>query len=654
MPGHWSNLILRSAIMLHVVFSTQIVLRADERSPIVRAPAKHWYDPDWPTVRMALLTKCVKCHRAGTERTDLTTYDSVLAAVNEDGDPLVRPGEPDESPIFEHVVWNVLESDDSKFDDEPLMPPEKTEWLSLGQLDAMRRWISNGAQLSACGQPPETAPVSELDFPSAKLCAGCHPKQYDEWSRSMHAYAQHSPVFQAFNETLIERTSGTIGTFCSRCHTPIGTSLGENESVPNICRSRISMEGITCVACHRRSTGHYKNNGRLPIEPGELNETCMYGPFESSFAGDVGQHLSKRNPYIKSSQFCGECHDVVAPNGVRNEEAFSEWQHSPAATKGITCQQCHMGPVQGQPFADCQRPQGRAALVPGVDQDELPLRHLTDHTFAGPDHSMLPDTEFPHVLDWMYETDYRDPPLLTQHQRDTLQTLRKRNRVHLQKAHDKRLEVLTGAACLVVQHPDVARPGRRIHVSVDVRNNVAGHNFPTGFSAERQLWVHITVCDPNGNTIFASGDLDHNHDLRDEHSHEVVLGHLHHDRHLLNFQNQFTGLTNKGTERTLVISVNRHQLPISILRPANTPVASFGRAPDFRIAKGSLPPLGTLGETYPIDLPKQSGHYTVQVRLLFRNLPPVLLDEVGAPHLKRQLQIVVIDQYQGTLKVGAL
>ena len=38
-----------------------------------------------------------------------------------------------------------------------------------------------------------------------------------QWSRSMHAYAQHSPIFEAFNLTLIERTGGTIGTFCTRC-----------------------------------------------------------------------------------------------------------------------------------------------------------------------------------------------------------------------------------------------------------------------------------------------------------------------------------------------------------------------------------------------------------------------------------------------------
>lgn len=112
----------------------------------------------------------------------------------------------------------------------------------------------------------------------------------------------------------------------------------------------------------------------------------MYGPFDAPTSKEVGSHVSAHLNYIKSSQFCGECHDVTNPAGMRLEEAFSEWQNSPAAKSGTTCQHCHMGPVQGLPFVDNQRPLGRAAVVPGVSADKIPLRHLSDHTFAGPDY----------------------------------------------------------------------------------------------------------------------------------------------------------------------------------------------------------------------------------------------------------------------------
>ncbi|MCA9270043.1 MAG: hypothetical protein KDA41_16290, partial [Planctomycetales bacterium] len=614
----------------------------------------HPFDPDWPDVFLIVQAKCIGCHRAGNtqELCDLSTYAAIIGAKDWEGSPLVRPGAADDSSLFTMCQWNVHAQRDSDLPGEPEMPPQRSEWLTAGQLQTLRRWINNGALEYKLPDTCSPRPLIESDFPSAKVCKSCHPNQYKDWSRSMHAYAQHSPVFEAFNLTLIERTGGTIGTFCSRCHTPIGTSVGENESRRNVNRSRMSREGITCVVCHRRSARLYKSSGRVPIEPGHVTDSCVYGPFaDADTSVSVGGHHSQALPYIKTSQFCGECHDVFSPEGVRLEEAFSEWQNSPAAKEGITCQQCHMGPVQGVPIADCDRPLGRAAVVPGVMPETFPLRHLTDHTFAGPDYSLLPDTEFPEKLDWMYEIDYRDPRQLTPYHEKTLADLRRGNREQLRKADEKRYELLANAAEISVAAPCEARAGRTAKLHVDVHNKVAGHSFPTGFTAERQLWVSVVVRDPAGEVVFASGDLDENGDLRDEHSHEVLVGHIPHDRSLLNFQNKFIALSNKGTDRSVVISVNRNLAPLNVLRPATGISASFGRPGVFRIAKGSLPPLATIGQDYDIGLPGCPGEYTYCVRLNFRHLPPTLLDHIGTPHLKPLLEVVVIDQREGIIHV---
>ena len=71
----------------------------------------------------------------------------------------------------------------------------------------------------------------------------------------------------------------------------------------------------------------------------------------------------------------------------------------------------------------------------------------------------------------------------------------------------------------------------------------------------------------------------------------------------------------------------------------------------FRIAKGSLPPLRTVGQNYPIPLGDCAGRYRIEARLNFRHLPPVLLDKIGTPHLKHQLEVVVIDRYVGYVDV---
>ncbi|MGY8768009.1 MAG: multiheme c-type cytochrome [Pirellulales bacterium] len=619
--------------------------------PHTVTPGNYPYDPDWPDVYLILMNKCSGCHRPGTDVSDLTSYESFIDAVAND-EPIITPGDPENSTLWTTVDWNVHQDPNSSAPDEPEMPEAKADWLTAGQIETMYRWIANGALQYQLPEGCSNLPVTEIDFPSAKQCVGCHENQYKEWSSSPHAYAQHSPIFEAFNLTLQEKTSGTLGTFCSRCHTPIGTALGEDGNRRNVNRSRISMEGITCVTCHRRSTKHYKSNGRVPIEPGKLLDHCMYGPFDDGVGGDaVGSHKSAGFSYIKSSQFCGECHDVTSPQGVRLEEAFSEWQNSPAAKQGTTCQACHMGPEQGKAFADNQRPLGRAASVPGVPEEQIPLSHLTNHSFAGPDYSMLPDTEFPEKLDWMYEHDYRNWDELTDYQKETLTNLRKKNRYALRSADDKRYQVLQNAAMISVQAPCISQPGRTEYVQVDVTSKISGHSFPTGFSAERQAWVSVTVQDESGNTVFSSGDLDPNGDLRDNHSHFVLNGEVPKDKYLLNFQNKFVALTSQGTERSVILPVNRHLTPINIIRPSVETAASHGRASTLRIAKGSLPPLATRGQSYPVCLPNRPGIYTVDVRLNFRHIPPVLLDYIGVSHLKKQLEIVVIDQFESIIEV---
>ena len=614
---------------------------------------EHPFDADWPDVCLVLFQKCAGCHRPGTDRTDLTSYRSLLAAQTDEGRPLIVPGRPEQSPLWRQIVWNHTGDRRSPLPREPEMPMGDVEHLTGRQLSTIHRWIRGGClEHKPAGIRTAGRPLLEIDFPSAKECRACHPRQFEQWSRSMHAYAEHSPIFEAFNLTLIERTGGTIGTFCTRCHTPLGTSLGENGSRRNVHRSRLSMEGVTCVVCHRRARPYYKSNTRAALVGGTLRQGCLFGPFDDPASVQTKTHPSAGRPFLKTSAFCGTCHNVTSPAGVRLEEAYSEWQNSPAAKQEITCQQCHMGPSPGLPVADDQRPLGRAATVPGVDPKQLPLRHLTDHTFAGPDYSLLPDTEFPETLDWMYETDYRDVNRLTAYQRKTLTDLRRRNRRQLRIASQKRYELLGNSAEIAVDVPETAVAGRRLDVCVAVTNKVSGHNFPTGFTAERQAWVEVRLRDPSGRTVFHSGDVDHNGDLRNEHSHEVEAGTLSRDRYLLNFQSKFVALTNRGTERPVVLPVNRHLTPLNVLRPATGIPASFGRPPTFRVSKSSIPPLATVRRTYPIWLPRQEGNYSLRVRLNFRHLPAVLLDRIGTPHLKHLIETVVIDEQRAVIRVS--
>jgi len=617
--------------------------------PIVRQKTQP-FNKDWLEIHWMIRQKCNGCHRPDTDRHDFSTYESVLG----DGPSgeLIVPGRPDESLLWQYVNWNHNADPASDAPDTPMMPPDPAdERLTAGQLQTVRRWIESGALEYELPVTCNTRPILETDFVSAKECAVCHPKQYDEWSRSMHAYAQHSPVFEAFNLTLLERTGGTISTFCSRCHTPVGTSLGEPGGMRNVHRSRISMEGVSCVVCHRLSKPFYKSSGRLPVTPGKLQDGCFFGPFTDPVDINGSTHRAAGAAHLTKAEMCGTCHDVTNPQGVRLEEAFSEWQNSPAAKEGITCHDCHMGPNPGVPVKPWQRPIGKAASVPGIDPGLLPDRHLSNHSFAGPDYSLLPDTEFPYKLDWMYETDYRNIQNLTDYQRRTLTQLRVRNRMQLAKARELRLQLLRNAAYLSVSHPEQEKAGGRFNLHVEVTSTTAGHNFPTGFTSERQVWIEAIVTDPSGGVVFVSGDLDANGDLRDEHSYNLESGKIAWDKYLINFQSKFTILSTRGTERPVILPVNRDLTPINVIRPSTEAAQSFGRPTQLRVSRASLPPLGTRGQHYPVKLPDCAGTYRVTVRLNFRHLPPVLLDKIGIPHLKHLLETVVIDEYHGVIQV---
>ena len=61
-----------------------------------------------------------------------------------------------------------------------------------------------------------------------------------------------------FNKLIQQKTSGTAGSFCVRCHSPMSVILGEDPLAPIELRNTVSIEGITCVVCHRLKGNHGK------------------------------------------------------------------------------------------------------------------------------------------------------------------------------------------------------------------------------------------------------------------------------------------------------------------------------------------------------------------------------------------------------------
>ena len=503
----------------------------------------------------------------------------------------------------------------------------------------------------------------ENRFPSATTCQTCHPDHFREWSVSAHAYAQLSPVFNTMQEAVFQLTNGTNGDFCIRCHTPVGMNLEEPEVLSNMDRHPTSREGITCVVCHRLTKPYGKVSGRLSIAEGDIFDP-VYGPDgdarlseaiqSGEFNLNTDRSRSGRNVHtevvqfaqINSSGFCGTCHDVNLVNGFRLEEAFSEFKTSPAAKSGTTCQDCHMGREPGVASGYAVGPAATIGDRPTVD------RKITSHMFAGPDYSILHPGVFPHNVDasrlatiaeWLsfdfedgwgtddFELDVPEGFEFPERwaaidDRYDARDIISDNQELLAEIGEQRLAVLR--AGYQIGDIVVDKAGAEgIEFKVEFRNGTDGHNVPTGFDAERIVWLNVEVVDVQGNVVFESGDLDPNGDVRDSHSLYVHNGDLPRDTQLFSLQSNFLTRMIYGGEREQVLPINFSPDPLPFVRPSTSSTVLTGRPVGARKHRMTIYPLGSQWASYRVDrnaLAGTSGPYTARVRIKAGMVPPNL------------------------------
>lgn len=515
-------------------------------------------------------------------------------------------------------------------------------------------------------------------FPSAEACQKCHPQHYREWSVSPHAYAQLSPVFNAMSNKLNELNNGTLGDFCIRCHTPVGMAKNEPMNVSNLCRPPSSREGVTCVSCHRINQAWGKGAGRQALVPGSVNQ-LVYGPTGSKILNDVlanqdeyGALKTSRNDNVvardihrgsarffqqTTSAFCGTCHDVFAPNGFRLEDAFSEYKTSPAAREDCTsCQDCHMGRVPGEAKGyDC-------APAAVLGNKSTPVRKHTNHMMIGPDYSIIHPGLFPHnpeavreegesesdgvatMAEWLLfedragwgEDSFESTVASTTDFPHQWQDADKRKRARailvdqkqlLHEADLQRYQVLRAGYHLGDVEVTRCETGK-LEFRVPVSNITPGHGVPTGFDAERILYLRTQVWDYRGKLVYQSGDLDPNGDLRDSHSIYVHNGLVPLDRHLFSLQSRFVTRNIRGGEREQVLNVPFSLDPLPYTRPATRPFTVLGRPIGARKHKQNVEVGGKHYATYEVN--RGRGPFTIRVQMIAGMVPVNLVHEISS------------------------
>lgn len=176
-----------------------------------------------------------------------------------------------------------------------------------------------------------------------------------------------------------------------------------------------------------------------------------------------------------------------------------------------------------------------------------------------------------------------------------------------------------------------AEGDRGIKFKICVANGTNGHGVPTGFDAERIVFLRVIVFDANGRMVFQSGDLDPNGDVRDSHSVYVHNGKIPLDRQLFSLQSRFITRNFRGGEREQVLNVPYSLDPLPFFRPATRPFTILGRPIGARKQKQNIEIEGHRWATYEIR-PSQlcgTGPYTARVQLIAGMVPVNLVHEIS-------------------------
>ncbi len=393
---------------------------------------------------------------------------------------------------------------------------------------------------------PHEPTLSPTHFNSSKKCQGCHPNHYAQWQLSRHSRAMRDPVYRALVAIRQADFDGAEDQFCTQCHSAICTRGGE--CTPGFsfdALSTISLEGVTCEACHKVSKIMRPFNAGHELDPtGPLR-----GPIVDPVAN--GFHASKHDAMFDDAKFCGGCHDVLEISGLALERPYAEWLESPANPEQ-PCQSCHMPTYTG------------TAALGGPERDNLHRHH-----FVGVDLPMEGDVDDATFAEIDAEID----------------------------------ALLASAAKLELELPHTVVAGQQLDIELTVENLIAGHDFPTGSTFLRQVWVELTVTDANAQLLYATGQLDSEGDLRDAWSTVAPNG----DPDLIEFDSEFRAAHG-----------NRELFPWRATQHSSTALAPMAKR--------------TYGlmVTVPEDA---AGPLSVDATLHFRSYPPFLLRMLGLDEL---------------------
>ncbi|MBK7929743.1 MAG: hypothetical protein IPJ98_20380 [Bryobacterales bacterium] len=326
----------------------------------------------------------------------------------------------------------------------------------------------------------------------------CHEQIVREWAPSAHRYAAMDTVFLAIQEVMAKQNGPESTRYCAGCHDPISLFSGtKNIFVDNLTSLTGYQEGISCLVCHAIQKTDVRGNANYTIaQPREYlwqwqtqGARRIARDFLIRAYPREHNRLSKR--MFKTPEFCAACHkqfidqEVNRAGWVQLQNQYDNWAASHWFTKGnprktVECRECHM------PLAPSRDP--AAGDSADYNRNAGDSQHRS-HRFLAANNFM------PAVLNL---------PGADEHIRATEAWLR--GELPVPEIREKWAD--GPIVQIAIEAPAAVRSGDQASIRVRMTSHKVGHDFPTGPLDMIQSWVHITVLDDRGNTVFESGRRD--------------------------------------------------------------------------------------------------------------------------------------------------
>lgn len=285
-------------------------------------------------------------------------------------------------------------------------------------------------------------------FEDPGACVACHPDIYEQWSRSMHAYAWENTWYQDDYQLAHKETDGATDVFCGACHAPIAARTGQLPPYDGSQFDDTSKRGVSCDFCHTVTGIEQTYNLGHVSDPGPIKYADR-GDGSSPYHGVAFSELHR------DAAFCGSCHNVRHPvTDVPVIDTYDDWKSGPYAEQGVVCQDCHMTPTPGVGTNP-----GKSSPI-GQERDNVAF-----HSFSGGS------------------------------------VVAQRNMGHEEQAQMSD-EFLKAAARLSLESEI---NGELLELTVNVDNVGAGHKIPTGVTYIRKMWLEVQIFNEDEKVVYASG-----------------------------------------------------------------------------------------------------------------------------------------------------